>query len=88
MTLSVRLCVSASISVGRYLRNYTSHVHRSVLSHRRCRGCYVLPVVWMTPCLYTVDRRRNSDSAASGMGLSPWRIFKMTHEGQHRGARH
>jgi len=47
---------------------------------------YVLPVLWMTSRLYTKarNRRHNSDSIETSMNLSPWRILKLTHQGQHR----
>jgi len=37
---------------------------------------YVLPVLWMTSCLYIMarNRRRNSDSITSSMDLSPWTV--------------
>ena len=45
--------------------------------------CYVLPVLWMTSCLYIMagNRRRNTDSVGSSMDLPPWRILKLTHQG-------
>jgi len=30
------------------------------------------------------NRRRNSDTIGSSVGLSPWRILKLAHQGQHR----
>ena len=47
---------------------------------------HVLPVLWMTSCLYikATSRRRNIDSIGSGMDWLPWRILKLTHRGQHR----
>ena len=43
---------------------------------------YVLPVLWMTSCLYimTRNRRRNSDSLGSSMNLTPRHILKLTHQ--------
>jgi len=47
---------------------------------------YVLPVLSMTSCLYTTvrNRRHSSNSVGIGMDLSPWRLLKLTHHGQHR----
>ena len=47
---------------------------------------YVLPVLSMTSCLYITvrNRRHSSNSVGIGMDLSPWRLLKLTHHGQHR----
>jgi len=46
---------------------------------------YVLPVLWMTSCLYLMARnsRRNSDSIGSSLNLS----LRLTRRGQHRTGR-
>jgi len=44
---------------------------------------YVVPVLWMTSCLYTKarNRRRSSDSIGSSVDLVRWRVLKLTHQG-------
>jgi len=93
MTVSVCLsvCLSASISPELHVRPTPIFAHVTYMFVARSSSggvaiCYVLPVLWMTSCLYVMARnkRRSSDTIWSSMDLSPWHILKLVHQGQHR----
>jgi len=90
---SVVMTVSVCLSVREHISRTTCPIFTEMLLMPVARSSsggvvmrYVLPVLWMTSCLYVMarNRRRLSDSIGSSMDMSPWRILKLTHQGQHR----
>jgi len=93
---SVAMTVSVCLSVREHISRTTCPIFTEMLLMPVARSSsggvvmrYVLPVLWMTSCLYMMarNRRRLSDSIGSSMNISPWRILKLTHQGQHRAGR-
>jgi len=92
---TVSVCLS--VCPRAYLQNYASDLRRNFRARhqrsaaRSSSGCveisYVLPVLPMTSYLHLTvgNRRRISDSTRSCCtDLTPRRVLKLTHEGQHR----
>ena len=90
-----RVCLS--VCPRAYLQNYASDLRRNFRArHQRSAArsssggveiSYVLPVLLMTSYLHLKvgNRRRISDSTTSCCtDLTPRRVLKLTHEGQHR----
>jgi len=72
------VCLSTSISPELHVRSSPNFWACYLCLWQSLSGdvaiCYVLPVLWMTSCLYTMARNRrcSSDSIGSGMDVSPY----------------
>jgi len=80
LSVCLSVCLVASISPELHVRSSpilrTLHMSVARSSSGGVAIRYVLPVLWMTSCLYIMarNRRRNSDSITSSMDLSPWTV--------------